>query len=579
MNRLKEGLINIPITVKEQLVSFLVVHSRFKCEQIATFYKNVYKQLSLRPQNLNDFATYLEFYEQLKGGSFQIAEEAREANKLFLLMDRYKVNIPTKNLLLQEDVASIVSSYQQVFKESTIFLESQLPMMNSNLSLEMTSMDKQLLALSEELNQGPFVNAQESSKFILQLLSIVETKLSDFAARIEHYTSWKKLFKKKTYDFENFEIASKSYALRKDIWKLYDVWTDYYTQWMTTPFVQINTDQITETVTLLHKQVFDIEKRSKTDPVIKQIKQSVEQFKSLLPLLQELGNSFFKKRHWEKIFVFLGRPYVSSQIFTFSDLLTYGIARIRDQVSDISSSASGEYSLELQLNKIKIEWELLKFSLVVYSNDTSFIVSNIDAILNLLEDNQLQLQGMQVSRFISGIKEEVNQWVSMLSLVTETLEELVTCQRHWMNLECIFSQADLQKQLSEETNKFSRVDRIWKDFIRKIRRAPLVLENALNTSLLSVFIEANAICEEIQRGLETYLESKRKSFPRFYFLSNEDLLDVLSQTQRPQSVEPHLKKCFDNVSNLQFKMADISKSLLPEILGIIGADNEKLNFT
>jgi hypothetical protein len=78
----------------------------------------------------------------------------------------------------------------------------------------MTSMDKQLLALSEELNQGPFINAQESSKFILQLLSIVETKLNDFSATIEHYTSWKKLFKKKNYDFENFERATTAYSLR-----------------------------------------------------------------------------------------------------------------------------------------------------------------------------------------------------------------------------------------------------------------------------------------------------------------------------------------------------------------------------
>jgi hypothetical protein len=132
---LKEGLINIPITVQEHLVNFLVVHSRHKCEQIVIFYKNVHKQLSLRPQNLNDFAVYLSFYEQLKGNGFQIAEEAKETNKLFQLMDKYKVNIPTKNLLLQDDVSAVVSSYQQVFREATIFLESQLPMMNSNLSL------------------------------------------------------------------------------------------------------------------------------------------------------------------------------------------------------------------------------------------------------------------------------------------------------------------------------------------------------------------------------------------------------------------------------------------------------------
>lgn len=44
--------------------------------------------------------------------------------------------------------------------------------------------------------------------------------------------------------------------------------------------------------------------------------------------------------------------------------------------------------------------------------------------------------------------------------------------------------------------------------------------------LLKKLLSQNADLESIQRALEIYLESKRQQFPRFYFISNDDLLEV-----------------------------------------------------
>ena len=62
-----------------------------------------------------------------------------------------------------------------------------------------------------------------------------------------------------------------------------------------------------------------------------------------------------------------------------------------------------------------------------------------------------------------------------------------------------------------------------------------------SAGLLDTLNDMNLKLEEIQKSLDMYLETKRQIFPRFYFLSNDDLLEILGQSKNPEAVSIIIK--------------------------------------
>jgi dynein heavy chain len=129
-------------------------------------------------------------------------------------------------------------------------------------------------------------------------------------------------------------------------------------------------------------------------------------------------------------------------------------------------------------------------------------------------------------------------------------------------LEPIFTSEDISQQLPTETKKFAMIDRFWRKLMSQAQDRPLLIDFLSDRKILEGLLENIKVAEIVSKGLSLYLDSKRLAFPRFFFLSDDELLQILSQTKNPASVQPHLRKCFENIAQLVMESDNKIKAMV-----------------
>lgn len=81
---------------------------------------------------------------------------------------------------------------------------------------------------------------------------------------------------------------------------------------------------------------------------------------------------------------------------------------------------------------------------------------------------------------------------------------------------------------------------------------PIVMKmTETDQHILEHLKSANGMLDEIKNGVNAFLERKRLYFSRFFFLSNHEILQILSETKSPLHIQPFLCKCFNGIYRLQ----------------------------
>jgi dynein heavy chain 1 len=238
-------------------------------------------------------------------------------------------------------------------------------------------------------------------------------------------------------------------------------------------------------------------------------------------------------------------------------------------------------ALEQFLVQVRDRWMKQELELVLFQNRVR-LIRGWDDLFDSLDDHISGLALMKSSPYYKAVREfqeDGKLWEARLTQLRAAFDVWIDVQRRWVYLEGIlFGSSDIKAQLPSEWSRFKSVDSEFIALMRRITARPFAME-VLNIENVQRTLERlGNLMTVIQKALGEYLEKQRREFARFYFLGDDDLLEILGNSGEPGKVLGHVSKMFAGINSARFSTADLPEETLAVLDAMVSKDGEIVPF-
>jgi dynein heavy chain len=541
-------------------------------------FKKINRNLSKRPENVEQLVELEEYVGGLPSTLNVLQGCIQDMMGQFEVLDQYKhkveFDVGTQQWSVFGAPAKIAAKCVEVAEANLITkrkFRDEMLTEQGVFTKAMQELDHQVASLEAYHDLNDVV-------LIASRVKEVEVQLVAAQAQVKLFGSREALFEQDATDYEELNRIQKNFEPYSNLWQTSKEWLEISERWLNGRFVDLDAETVER---LVDKFSVTINKAAKyftkanlehQSAIANKIKTQVMDLSPEVPMIVTLRNPGMRDRHWEKIANQLKVDIMPIENFTTAQIIALNLKDSLELIQKIGESAAKEYQIEKALDKMEKEWEEMNLQLHPYRETGTAVLKGVDDINTILDEQITMTQTIMFSAFKGPFEERIEEWNRKLCCVSDVLEVWVTVQRNWLYLQPIFESPDINRQLPAEGKKFATVDKSWRQTISAAKAKPKVIEFCDNAKLLERFRESELLLDQVQKGLSDYLETKRSVFARFYFLSNDELLSILSESKDVKLVQPHLKKCFEGIDKVKF-LGDLS------IDRIISPENEEIMLT
>ncbi|XP_019604311.2 dynein axonemal heavy chain 10 [Rhinolophus sinicus] len=535
------------------------------------------KSLKKSPNTLEDLKFVLATIAEIKNKSLAMELRYRDVQERYRTMAMYKLSPPDAE---RELVDRIESMWSSLFNEAVI-MEHTLGGIKRTFTeitrSEILNYRQQIEDFANRFyREGPGSVGEDLDSGI-ELLATFERELMRHEKNRQELANAEKLFDLPITMYPELLKVQKEMNGLKLIYELYEGLKLAKEEWSQTLWINLNVQFLQEGIEGFLRALRKLPRQVRSLSVAYYLEAKMKAFKDSIPLLLDLKHEALRDRHWNELMEKTGVFFEMTETFTLENMFAMELDKHTDVLNEIVTAAIKEIAIEKAVKEILDTWENMKFTVVKYYKGTQergYILGSVDEIIQCLDDNTFNLQSISGSRFVGPFLETVHKWEKTLSLIGEVIEIWMLVQRKWMYLESIFIGGDIRSQLPDEAKKFDNIDRVFKKIMGEALKDPVIKRCCEAPNRLSDLQHISEGLEKCQKSLNDYLDSKRNAFPRFFFISDDELLSILGNSD-PLCVQEHMIKMYDNVAALRFHDGDSGEKL---VSAMISAEGEVMEF-
>ncbi|XP_036382121.1 dynein heavy chain 10, axonemal [Megalops cyprinoides] len=514
------------------------------------------ENLKKSPDTLEDLKFVLGTISDIRAMSLAVEMRFRDIQERYRTLKIYNVEAPQEELDMANSIGQL---WLDLFAEARTVDRSL-----GRVKLTFTEITKkqiddykeEVAVFAESFNvSGPGAVGDNLDEG-MRLMLTYEKELAQVESGRQELANAEKLFSLPITMYPELVSVQKEMIGLRQIYEIYKEYKVAKTEWSQTLWANLNTQLLQEGIEGFIKNLRKLPKDVRSLPVAFFLEGRMKEFKDSLPLLVDLKDEALRDRHWKELMERTGTNFeMNPETFTLENMFAMELHKYGNVIGDIVTSAVKELSIEKGVKEVVDTWENMRFSVQRYFKGTQergSILGAVDEILQNLDDNAMNLQSMAGSRFVGPFLGTVQEWEKNLSLISEVIEVWMLVQRKWMYLESIFIGGDIRSQLPEEAKKFDNIDKTFKKIMMDTGKDPGIKKCCLVPNRLSDLQSLSDGLERCQKSLNDYLDSKRNAFPRFFFISDDELLSILGSSD-PTCVQEHIIKMYDNIGSLRFE--------------------------
>ncbi|XP_068243599.1 uncharacterized protein [Palaemon carinicauda] len=575
---LRQSLLSVSGMFVSVLRNQLIAQHRDTVQGLNTQFETIHTRIQETPVSTDQLFKLMEYVEEVRRITIhRLAEEVAEmVVRLKVILDVVHLTDddlattaavivwPAKLKPVIERAVESLEDYKQEFEETLLERAGEV-----NHTLERI---QQFVTELEELSDVAHV-----SKYIREVKKL-EGRLEGISTLVTWVNQEEALFKFPVSSFPLLAELKDCLVPYEELFTLVMKWRKYEKHWMDGDFTSLDPDFIDVETEELARELFRLRKAFKTkfkqqaldgdprkarmnldDPnpdnlpgplrVCALAMQQIKDFKEHLPLVAVLCNKGLRARHWENLNKAAGFDITPNAGTSLRKVVKMELGGLLKEFEVVSCGASREYSLELSLANMRHAWQTTHLVKAPHPEVEVDILAGLEDARILVEDHLITTHTIKNSPFVGPFVDDVKKWAAVLKKVQEALTIWMKVQTVWVEMTPIFSTPDLPLQLPDENLVFLEVHEKWMTVMEETVQAEHLLAVVTNVNVLANVTECLNNIDILQKAVHTYLDNKRRVFPRLYFLSNEELTSLLCEKD-VNLLEKHLRKCFDGIHSL-----------------------------